>query len=64
MNYPSKEIEMSPRSFLVMPVAVVGVLLATAAVAQQPAQAAGQAQLDPYEKAFSACMEGKGYTAK
>jgi len=55
---------MSPRSFLVMPVAIVGVLLATAAVAQQPAQAAGQAQLDPYEKAFSACMEGKGYPAK
>jgi len=36
----------------------------TAAVAQQPAQAAGQAQLDPYKKAFSVCMEGKGYTAK
>jgi hypothetical protein len=32
--------------------------------AQQTAQAAGQAQLDQYKKAFSACMEGKGYTAK
>jgi len=32
--------------------------------AQQQTQAAGQAQLDQYKKAFSACMEGKGYTAK
>jgi len=26
--------------------------------------AAGQAQKDGYKKAFSACMEGKGYTVK
>ena len=32
--------------------------------AQQSAQAASQAQLDQYKKAFSVCMEGKGYTAK
>jgi hypothetical protein len=32
--------------------------------AQQQAQAAGQAQLDQFKKGFSACMEGKGYTAK
>ena len=31
---------------------------------QQQAQAAGQAQVDGYKKAFSACMEGKGYTVK
>ena len=32
--------------------------------AQQQAQAAGQAQLDQFKKGFSACLEGKGYTAK
>jgi len=32
--------------------------------AQQQAQTAGQAQVDQYKKAFLACMEGKGYTAK
>jgi len=32
--------------------------------AEQKAQAAGQAQADQYKKAFSACMEGKGYTVK
>ena len=31
---------------------------------QQQAAAAGQAQTDQYKKAFSACMEGKGYTIK
>jgi hypothetical protein len=32
--------------------------------AQQTAQAASQAATDQYKKAFSVCMEGKGYTAK
>jgi hypothetical protein len=32
--------------------------------AQQQAQAAGQAQMDQFKKGFSACLEGKGYTAK
>jgi hypothetical protein len=31
---------------------------------QQQATAAGQAQVDQYKKAFSACLEGKGYTVK
>jgi hypothetical protein len=31
---------------------------------EQKAQAAGQAQTDQYKKAFSACMEGKGYSVK
>jgi len=31
---------------------------------QEQAKAAGQAQTDQYKKAFSACMEGKGYTVK
>jgi len=33
-------------------------------VLEQNAQAAGQAQTDQYKKAFSACMEGKGYSVK
>jgi len=32
--------------------------------AEQKAQAAGQAQTDQYKKAFSACLEGKGYSVK
>jgi len=31
---------------------------------EQKAQAAGQAQTDQYKKAFSACLEGKGYSVK
>ncbi len=32
--------------------------------AEQNAKAAAQGQIDQYKKAFSACIEGKGYTVK
>ena len=32
--------------------------------ADQKAQAAGQAQTDQYKNAFSACLDGKGYSVK
>lgn len=50
------------RRFLPLLAVVAAAALAIDLAAQ--AAAAGQAQVDQYKKAFSACMEGKGYTVK
>ena len=39
-------------------------LLAGRSAAPQRAQPAGRARLDPFKKGPSACMEGKGHTAR